>query len=206
MMLNFYSKTISLAIIIFFSLSERVMAQEVLSAKSQLPLPNHKMEDITGKKISFNDVAGKNGLLVLFASNTCPGVLRQKNSILVLSTFLSKKGIGMVALNSNEAFRERGDNLKEMLKYANKVNYEFPYVVDHKHIIADEFGATHTPQVYLFDKDLRLIYTGNLNGNSKNTIELSNSNIQSIVENMLSGNLVEIPYIKPKGCTIKRGS
>lgn len=205
-MINFFSKALLLATTILFSVNYCVMAQQKLSAKSQLPLPNHKMEDITGKKVSFNDVAQENGLLILFASNTCPGVLRQKTSILALSTFLSKNEIGMLALNSNEAFRERGDNLKEMLKYAEKVNYEFPYVVDHKNIIADEFGATHTPQVFLFDKELRLIYSGNLNGNSKNSKELPHSDLESIIESMLAGNIVEIPYVKPMGCTIKRGS
>ena len=71
-------------------------------------------------------------------------------------------GIGMVLINSNEAKRKGDDSMEEMKKHAAEKNYKMKYVVDKNHVLADAFGAKTTPHIFLFDKDLKLIFTGSI--------------------------------------------
>lgn len=189
---------------ILFSISEVCIAQNKLPIGSELPMADVGMEDVTGRNLSLNGIADENGLLVLFNSNTCPWVLLWQDRILELSVFTDENNIGMVALNSNEGYRDRGDALEDMIKHAEKAAYDFPYLLDENHVIADAFGASRTPQVFIFNGELQLVYKGVIDDNANNANRVENSFAMQAMEAMLGGQTVQTSTSRLVGCTIKR--
>ena len=90
---------------------------EDLQIGSKIPLADVKMKDISGKMVSLNDIKMENGLLVNFTCNTCPWVIRWQDRYNDLATVSNENKIGFVAINHNEAARNRGENLKDMKKF-----------------------------------------------------------------------------------------
>lgn len=127
------------------------------------PMADYKMMDVSGKNLSMNDIKKENGLLVIFSCNTCPFVLGWEDQYPMLGVTADRANIGMVLVNSNAAKRSGDDSMAEMKKHYAEANYNTPYVVDENAQLADAFGANTTPHVYLFDADLKLVYTGAIN-------------------------------------------
>ncbi len=203
-MYRILSLFISAILMFVICTSGQATAQTVLPVGSSLPLPDQSMEEVSGRNLSLSNLTKENGLLVIFSCNTCPWVLRWQDRMLSLASLADENNIGIVALNSNEAYRDRGDDLEDMIKHAEKAGYNFPYLLDEGHIMADVFGATRTPQVFLFNADLELVYTGAIDDNANNANGVRNFYVQKAIEAILTGAVIETPSSALVGCTIKR--
>lgn len=117
---------------------------------ASLPNPELKMKSIDGKQVSFNDVMSKNGLLVMFSCNTCPVVQGYQPRTNEICKYAVSKKIGVILLNSNEAYRNNGDSFDDMKEYGEKNDYTWDYVVDKNSVMANVFGANRTPECFLF--------------------------------------------------------
>jgi peroxiredoxin len=194
-------------IFISFTLKED---HKILKIGKKAPLSQHKMKDISGKEYSLEDLNQENGLLVIFSCNTCPFVVggfgypgweKEYNG---LYDQAKANKIGMVLINSNEAKRDGVDALDKMVKHAEKQQYKMNYVVDKNHLLADAFGAKTTPHIFLFDKDLKLIYTGSID-NSWDKKRASEENyLKDALANISKGEKIKVNTSAPRGCSIKR--
>lgn len=174
------------------------------------PLQELKMMDIDGVEKSIGELKSENGLLIVFSCNTCPFVVGtekfagwevQYNNLKVAAEELK---IGMTLINSNEAKREKDDSFEAMKTRAKDKAYTMNYLMDSDSKLADAFGAKTTPHVYLFDKDLKLVYSGAIDNTwdtnrTEDIQHLSNAlaqmkNTEKITENATT----------PRGCSIKR--
>jgi thioredoxin-related protein len=171
---------------------------------SSLPKADIKMKTTDGKEISLNDVKSKNGLLVMFSCNTCPYVVKNQARTKEVCSFASKKGIGVAILNSNEATRSGADSYEEMQGYAKEQGYEWKYAVDKNSELADAFGATRTPEVFLFDKSGKLVYHGAIDDNPSNPDNVSRKHLMVAMDEMLEGREVSQKQSRSVGCGIKR--
>lgn len=174
-----------------------------IGLNSPIPLSDEKLKSVNGKFISLNEVKTAKGLLVIFSCNTCPYVKLSESRIKKITDNCIKQGIGCIILNSNEAERNEDDSFEAMVKYAANQKFLCNYVVDLNSKLADAFGATRTPQCFLFNSH-GLIYKGAIDDNVKD-LSLVNSNYLNDAINALSKN--ETPKIqetKSIGCTIKR--
>ena len=189
-------------ILIFSSLFSFILAED-LALGSSIPLPDVKMVDISGKKVSLNDVKMKNGLLVNFSCNTCPWVIRWEDRYVSIAGTYTSKGIGVIAVNSNAARFDGDDSLEEMIKHAEKNNYNFPYVQDPRSQLASEFGATKTPHIYLFDNNDVLVYRGAIDDNARDARSVEEPFLANAIDQLLSGRSIEKPTSKAIGCSIK---
>jgi peroxiredoxin len=178
--------------------------KDELALGAKAPLMAVKMLDVSGKKLSLNDVKGENGLLVVFSSNTCPWVLAWEDRYLEIAKLAKQKNIGMIAINSNEASRKKEDSYAEMQKHAKDKGYTFPYVVDQNHRLADEYGATKTPHIYLFDKNNTLVYRGAIDDSAKDLSKIENRYLADAINAMTVGAKIKTTTSKALGCTIKR--
>ena len=133
---------------------------ESLAIGSELPGAGVAMKSIKGDEITLSRAKTRNGLIVMFSCNTCPYVVKSEQRTKEVMKFAKEKGVGMVIVNSNAAYREKDDSYEAMATYAKKQGYSVPYVVDEGSKIADMFGATRTPEVFLFDKNGKLVYKG----------------------------------------------
>lgn len=173
---------------------------------SKAPLVDHKMQDISGRSLSMGEVAQENGLIVIFSCNTCPWVMRWEDRYPDIYQMARNNKIGMIALNPNEDYRDRGDGMDDMIKHARKAGYDFPYVLDKDHVVADAFGASRTPHVYLFNGDMELVYVGAIDDNANDAASVKDYYIKDAMDQLISGQELSRPNTKSLGCTIKRVS
>ncbi|MCG2617525.1 thioredoxin family protein [Terrimonas sp. NA20] len=175
-----------------------------LTIGSTLPSAETKMKDITGKEVSFKDAMKKNGLLVMFSCNTCPVVKKYQSRTLDAAKLAAGKNIGVILLNPNEATRTAGDSYEDMQSYAKEQGYDFNYVVDNNSAMADAFGATRTPEVFLFDKNNKLVYHGAIDDNPNAADQVGRKHLDIAINELVTGKSIETPTTKSVGCTIKR--
>ncbi|MBY0478351.1 MAG: redoxin domain-containing protein [Chitinophagaceae bacterium] len=197
-------------IIVLFAAISAMMAftalPDELSIGSAIPSPELKMKDVSGKQFSFNDVKKKNGLLVVFSCNTCPWVIKNQQVASEGFAYAASKEIGVIVLNSNEGSRNAADSKNAMLAYAKEQNYQWPYVMDENSVMADAFGARVTPECYLFDKNMKLVYHGAITDNPKTPSESTRDHLKVAVDEVVTGKSVSMTTSKAMGCTIKRKS
>lgn len=195
--------TILLAALSLLFLNAVVSTGEELPLNSAIPLPAYKMKDVSGKEISLAESKSKKGLLVIFSCNTCPYVKLSESRILEYSNYCLKNNIGCILVNSNEAQRSEEDSFEEMQTYYKSKNLKCYYVVDDKSQLADAFGATRTPQCFLFDAK-GLVYKGAIDDNVKDPASVKEPYLKKALEALNAGKNPEIQQTKSIGCTIKR--
>ena len=191
-------KSILTLILIFSSLFSKE-----LELGSMLPMGDHRLLDIGGKYLSLNEARDENGLLVIFSCNTCPWVIRWEDRYVTLTEQFAAKGVGVIAVNSNESNFNSVDNLEEMRKHAKENSYNFPYVQDFGSRLPREFGATRTPHIFLFNDENTLVYRGAIDDNARDARKVEEPYLANAIEAMLSGKPIAVASTKALGCGIK---
>lgn len=182
-----------------------VFAQRTLTIGSTAPLQSQNMSDTSGRTVSLSGSKGDNGLIVIFSANTCPWVLRWSDRLVEISGIARSNRIGMIAINSNEASRDKGDSMEEMSKHAQKNGYNFSYALDEGNEIADAFGAKKTPHVFVFDGNMRLIYQGAIDDNG-NASSVKEHYLKDAIQSIIDGTTLTRSTTNPQGCLVKRRS
>ncbi|MBK7182993.1 MAG: redoxin domain-containing protein [Bacteroidetes bacterium] len=167
-----------------------------------IPSADVKMMDVSGKEFSLADSKVKMACWLFFL-HTCPYVKLSEARIKDVASLAKKNKIGVVLINSNEAQREDEDSFEEMKKYAKAQAYDFRYVVDKNSVVADAFGATRTPHVFLFDKK-GLAYRGAIDDNIKDVNDAKEHYLKNAITAVGTGSTVKTNSTKSVGCSIKR--
>lgn len=169
------------------------------------PKQELKLKNIDGATVSLEGLKGKNGLCVIYSCNTCPWVIAWEDRYNELYKECQKAGVGFVLVNSNEAKREGADSMEEMKAHAKEKGYsDFAYVLDKNHKLADAFGATKTPDVFLFNANMELAYKGAIDDNSKNKDGVDEPYLKKAIEAVAAGKKADPAETKALGCSIKR--
>ncbi len=177
---------------------------EPLTIGSKMPKADVKMQDVTGKMISIKDVMSNNGVLVMFSCNTCPYVVKNQDRTVAIAEYAKQMKMGVIVLNSNEAYRGEDDSPEEMKSYAKDQKYKWNYVIDKNHEVADAFGANRTPEVYLFDKSMTLVYHGAIDDNPSDASSVGRQHLKEAINELAAGKAVTVKESKSVGCSIKR--
>ena len=167
------------------------------------PMTDRPMTDVSGEAYALDDLAGENGLLVIFSCNTCPWVVAWEDRYPELAKQAKDLGIGMVLVNSNAAMREGEESLEAMRQRAKKYGYESPYVVDENSELALAFGATRTPHVFLFDGEMKLVYRGAIDDDAKNPEQVQRHYVAEAMSALVSGDEISPQETRSIGCGIK---
>ena len=178
----------------------------VLPIGAEMPLKERKMKDVTGATVSLQDAKKDKGLLVMFSCNTCPFVIKNQQRTSEISAYAQHKGLGVILINSNEGQRSGDDAFSAMQNYAKNQKYNWYYVVDEDNKLADAFGATRTPECYLFNAAGKLVYHGAIDDNPGNEGAVSRHHLKMAVDEMLSGKDISTATTRSVGCSIKRKS
>ena len=167
------------------------------------PLRDVAMKNVDGKDVTIGSIAGKKGTLVVFACNHCPWVKMWQGRIAEIGNAALDRGIGVIAINSNDPAAYPEDAFDEMKARAESVGYRFPYAVDATSDVARAFGATHTPEAYLFDAKGKLVYHGAVDDNARDAQAVANPWLRQAVDAVASGKPVKTAETKSMGCSIK---
>ena len=189
--------------ILFFLFSLASIQAAELGIGSQMPNTDYLLNDISGNQITLNEIKGENGTLIIFSCNTCPWVIRWEDRYVEIANSYLKKGIGMIAINSNVARFNGDDSLYEMKKHAKEKKYNFPYAQDPKAKLAYAFGATKTPHVYLFNDKDNLVYRGAIDDNARDGDAVEESFLSNAIDQLLAGRKIKKTTSKAIGCSIK---
>jgi len=177
---------------------------DILPIGSEMPKANLKMKDVSGKEVSMKDAAKDNGVLVMFSCNTCPYVIKNQERTVAIAAYAQKMDVGVIILNSNEAYRTGDDSFDAMKLYARVQKYNWSYVVDKNHEVADAFGANRTPECFLFDKKLKLVYHGAIDDNPSDESAVNQKHLKNAIDQVAAGKEVTVKETRSVGCTIKR--
>ena len=175
-----------------------------LKLGDRLPMADAAMMSVSGDKIAPEEAAMENGLLVTFSCNTCPYVVAWADRYVDAANHALGKNIGVYTVNSNEARREGDDSYDAMKSYADENGYKFAYVVDENSIFANACGATKTPDVFLFNSDMELVYKGAIDDSPKDASTVEVPYLKNAIDNMIEGKPIDPGTTKSIGCSIKR--
>lgn len=154
--------------------------------------------------MSYDKIKGEKGTLVMFICNHCPFVHHVMDEILLIANDYRVQGIGIVAISSNDVEKYPQDSPELMTEYAFENSFEFPYLYDATQEVAKAYGATCTPDFFLFDSQDQLVYRGQLDDSRpSNGIPLSGSDLRGAIDSLLYNRVIN-PVQKPSiGCGIK---
>jgi len=162
------------------------------------------MDTISDQRLFLNDLKGENGTVILFICNHCPYVIHVNPLLTKIALEYQKKGISFVAISSNDIENYPQDAPHFMKQVAKKEQYPFPYLFDDSQKVAKAYNAACTPDVYLFDKNLALVYRGQLDdsrpGNKK---PLTGVDLKNAIDSLLSNHKISILQKPSMGCNIK---
>lgn len=167
---------------------------------------NFKLLDtISGNVISLTDISsGKRGTLIMFICNHCPYVKHVRTELVNIANDYLSKDIGIVAISSNDVENYPEDSPELMLEEAKKWGYTFPYLYDESQSVAKSYKAACTPDFYLFDQDLSLVYRGELDGSRPgNEVPLTGDSLREALDNLIAGIPINEDQIPSLGCNIK---
>lgn len=198
-----YLIPVALGAFLFAFLPTQEKAADELAIGAKAPLTDVKVTDVSGKTLTLNDVAKENGLLVNFSCNTCPWVKAWEDRYNPIANLAKENDIGVIALNPNAAIRDDGESLQDMKKRAEESNYKFYYARDKNAQLAEAFGATRTPHIFLFNSDMELVYKGAIDDNAKSAEDVQNPYLKNAIKNLAAGNEIDPKATKSLGCTIK---
>jgi peroxiredoxin len=166
--------------------------------------PDFSLVNVDSKTVSLADFHDSNGLLVMFICNHCPYVKHVASELARLGQEYTAKGVGIVAVNSNDVASYPADSPEQMVAEAEERGYVFPYLYDEMQEVAHAYHAACTPDFFLFDKNKKLVYRGQLDASRPDSgIPVTGEDLRAALETMLAGKPPLEKQTPSLGCNIK---
>jgi thioredoxin-related protein len=188
---------VALSLLAFTSVDE-------LPLGAAIPKADLKLKDVSGKEVSLASAKQKNGLLVMFSCNTCPYVIKNQARTLAIGNYALQNEMGVILLNSNEASRSGADSYDAMKEYAADQGYKWVYAVDEGSVLADAFGASRTPETFLFNAEGKLVYHGAIDDNPSDESSVGRQHLREAINELVKGKEIAVKTSRSVGCSIKR--
>lgn len=180
-----------------------------LTPSNMIPLgtnaPDFILTDtISGNLFSLADLKGEKATVIMFICNHCPYVKHINSELVKLANEYQPKGVKCIAISANDAVSHPEDAPDKMKELALKKKYPFPYLYDESQQVARQYDAACTPDFYIFNGEMKLVYRGQLDDSRpSNKVPLSGNDMRAALDNLLSDKEVS-PFQRPSiGCNIK---
>ncbi|MFA9478455.1 thioredoxin family protein [Phycisphaerales bacterium AB-hyl4] len=165
--------------------------------------PDFTLPDTEGEPVSLKSFAGKDALVVMFICVHCPYVKHVQDELAELAKDYQAKNVGFVAIMSNDVEKYPDDSPKHMAHQKKEHGFPFPYLYDETQQVAKDYRAACTPDFYVFDKQRKLAYRGQLDDTRPNAGHKPDGrDLRAALDAILEGK--DTPEQKPSiGCNIK---
>jgi peroxiredoxin len=168
------------------------------------PAPDFKLVNVDGRLVSLSDFRDQPALLVIFMCNHCPFVKHVADALAQLGRDYMPRGVAIVGINSNDATKHPQDSPEQMVHEAEQRGYPFSYLFDETQEVAKAYGAACTPDFFLYDKDRKLVYRGQLDASRPgNGVPVTGKDLRAALEAVLTGKPMPEQQIPSIGCNIK---
>ncbi len=167
--------------------------------------PDFNLPDtVSGKNITLSELKSEKATVVMFICNHCPYVLHVNEELVNLANDYQQKGVSFVAISANDVVNYPQDSPEKMRQTAVNLDYPFPYLYDETQDVAKAYQAACTPDFYIFDGDLKLVYRGQLDESRPYSgVPVSGKDMRAALDNILAGAAVSGNQIPSMGCNIK---
>ncbi len=176
---------------------------------TMLPLgtvaPDFELEDVTtGNQVKLRNATDYTATVIMFLCNHCPYVRHVNDELVRLANDYRSRGIRFLAISSNDVDNYPDDSPENMIITAATLNYPFPYLYDETQEVAKSYQAACTPDFFVFNKNMSLIYRGQLDDSRPgNSIPVTGSSIRQALDCLLNNNPLEFEQKPSLGCNIK---
>jgi peroxiredoxin len=169
------------------------------------PAPNFKLPDtVSGNERSLQELKGHIATVVMFICNHCPYVKLLNGELVKVANEFQPKGISFIAISSNDAVKYPDDGPIQMTAHAKVLGYPFPYLYDESQEVARTYDAACTPDLFVYNKDLTLVYRGQFDdarpGNNKT---VTGRDLRAALTSLAQGKPVDEKQVPSIGCNIK---
>ncbi len=180
----------------------------VRTASTMLPLgttaPHFSLPDTEGNVVSLADYTGRDALLVIFMCNHCPYVIHVAEQLKSLADEYIDKGVGVVGISSNDAQNYPDDSPAAMSREKASRGYPFAYLYDEDQSVAQAFAAACTPDFFLFDREMKLVYRGQLDSSRPQSgIPVTGEDLRRAIDAVLASEVPGESQTPSLGCNIK---
>ncbi|MEO7993319.1 MAG: thioredoxin family protein [bacterium] len=167
------------------------------------PAPAFSLPGVDGRDWSLADFADKTVLVVIFSCNHCPYVQAYEDRIMAIQRDFGAQGAQVVAINSNETVHHPEDRFDLMVERSKMKGFNFPYLRDESQAVAHAYDAERTPQIFCFDNDRQLAYTGAIDDNYKEPSAATRNYLRGAITSLLAGQPVAEATTYAIGCSVK---
>ena len=167
--------------------------------------PDFNLPDtVSGNMLSLNDLKSDQATVVMFICNHCPYVIHVNQALVKLVSEYKAKGVSFVGISSNDVDNYPQDSPDKMKTHAEETGYNFPYLYDESQNVAKAYDAACTPDFYVFDKDLNLVYRGQMDGSRPGSgIPVTGQDLRETLDAIISGQPAPSLQKPSMGCNIK---
>ena len=159
---------------------------------------------VTGGMSALADLKSDKATVIMFICNHCPYVKHVQGELVKLANDYQPKGVSFIAINSNDVVNYPDDSPEKMKEIVQQVGYPFPYLFDETQEVAKAYQAACTPDFFVFDKDLKCAYRGQLDdARPKNDTPVTGKDMRAALDAILAGQPVNPEQIPSIGCNIK---
>lgn len=161
-------------------------------------------DTVSGKNLSLTDLKGEIATVIMFICNHCPFVKHVNSELVKMANEYKNKSVGFVAINSNDVTNYPDDSPVLMTEVAKQLKYPFPYLYDESQQVAKDYKAACTPDFFIYDKDLQLVYRGQFDDSRPgNEIPVTGKDIRHALDCLINNQPVPEIQIPGIGCNIK---
>jgi peroxiredoxin len=166
-------------------------------------LPGFRLPATDGREYSADELCGECATVILFWCNHCPYVVACQDRVIVMQNEYAGRGVRFAAICCNSTLSHPSDGFEAMQVRAVEKGYNFPYLRDESQEVARAFGATRTPEAFLFDARRRLAYHGRIDDNWEDLSQVRRHDLRLALETVLAGRQPDPPETGAVGCSIK---
>ncbi|MCD0470535.1 thioredoxin family protein [Flavobacterium sp. JAS] len=169
--------------------------------------PEFKLKNVDGKEVSFENFPKAKGFIVVFTCNTCPYAVAYEQRIIELDKKFKSQGYPVIAINPNDPEASKADSFDKMQELAKDKKYPFPYLFDPGQKVTDQYGAKHTPHLFIISKTAKgnvVEYVGAIDNDPEGTKTEKTKYAEDVIASLKSNQKPAITQTKEIGCTVKR--
>ena len=162
------------------------------------------IDTVSDQELTLQAIKGNKATVIFFICNHCPFVIHVNEELVNIANNFQNDGISFVAISSNDVENYPQDSPYLMKKNAENCNYPFPYLYDETQEVAIAYDAACTPDIYVFDKDLKLVYRGQIDDSRpENGVPVTGKDLRNALQNLLNGKEISKDQKPSIGCNIK---
>lgn len=180
---------------------ERTATSVTFSLGSKLP--TFDLRNVDGKMVGSSYFTNGKAYLVAFLCNHCPYVKGSEEMLIRIVRQFENDGLKTVAISSNDAVKYPDDSFDKMREKAREMSLPYPYLYDETQDVARQFDAACTPEFYLFDRNLTLVYHGTINDSPRDASKVTKDYLSTAISSVLEGQTPSPQFVHPLGCSIK---